>query len=96
MNSYKPFFDFLLKWLDKPLAAIGMSKTAFFSMLLFVSYFAPELIPAEWAEWIRQALEITQGVSVFGLGLAIDDRLKAAKQFGCDKAEPTTSGTKLW
>jgi hypothetical protein len=56
MTPYEPFFRFLIAWLDKPLAAIGMSKTVFFSMLLAISAIFPNLVKPEWADWIQNIL----------------------------------------
>ena len=94
MNKYEPILNFLINWLDKPLAKIGMSKMEFFSLLMLASVWFPNVIRPEWADWIEQYLvPAVQSYAGLGLALAANDRLKALKTVNLKAEDPTT---KLW
>jgi hypothetical protein len=89
VDQYQPFFGFLLKIIDAPLNAIGMSKSEFFSFLLIVLAIARPYLPPGWTPIIEPIL-------LGGLGLGISHRLQKMQQQVANEGGGTTDTTKKY
>lgn len=83
-DAFKPFLEWLVKLIDKPLATIGMSKTEFFSLamvLLSVALAIPAKGQfADWQAWLAANRAIIETALIGGIGLGISNRMAKVQQ----------------